>query len=236
MTTSFWLLLTAADDSDGRDKFLRFGDVAVRIAITAPQSPLCGRTSCGDSFASPAFNVAPASDVAYLISESFQTPAQFILTLSRSCLKIKIIYRSKFKVICGNNYVVTVVGVTIVYNTQCRRNLERENNNKRHCLHFLLPKQKHIRILNSLRSRRHNHALSYIGFTLFKNSFLIDVCYLTFECFQFHVVLRCALFFVVTIFIVSCCMRLYLMRSFDVHLIKSNLLTYNSETRERSSR
>jgi len=42
----------------------------------------------------------------------------------------------------------------------------------RHCLHALLTKQRHNKILNSLRSRGHNYVLLQIELTLFKNSFL----------------------------------------------------------------
>jgi len=42
----------------------------------------------------------------------------------------------------------------------------------RHCLHALLLKQRHNKILNSLRSRGHNYVLPQIELTLFINSFL----------------------------------------------------------------
>jgi len=52
--------------------------------------------------------------------------------------------------------------------------------NKRNCLYCLLPKQRNIKILNSLKSR----GLSHIECTLFKCGFLIDASFLTFNVFM----------------------------------------------------
>ena len=50
----------------------------------------------------------------------------------------------------------------------------------RHCLHSLLPKIRHSKALNSLRSRGHNYQLPQIEFNLLKNSFL-NWCFPTFK-------------------------------------------------------
>jgi len=55
------------------------------------------------------------------------------------------------------------------------KKLFRQKTSNRHCLHLLLPKLKHTKALNSLRSRGHNYQLPQIEFDLFKNSFL-DRC------------------------------------------------------------
>jgi len=51
----------------------------------------------------------------------------------------------------------------------------RKMSHVRHCLHVLLPKQRHNKILNYPRSRGHNYVLPQIELTVFKNSFL-NIC------------------------------------------------------------
>jgi len=51
------------------------------------------------------------------------------------------------------------------------KKLFRQMTSKGHCLHLLLPKLRHTKALNSLRSNGHNNQLPQIEFDLFKNSF-----------------------------------------------------------------
>ena len=52
------------------------------------------------------------------------------------------------------------------------KKLFRKTSDDRHCLHALVLKQRHNKILNSLRSRGHNYVLPQTELTLFKNSVL----------------------------------------------------------------
>jgi len=52
------------------------------------------------------------------------------------------------------------------------KKLFRQITSNRHCLHSLLPRLRHTKALNSLRSRGHNYQLPQIQSDLFKNTFL----------------------------------------------------------------
>jgi len=49
----------------------------------------------------------------------------------------------------------------------------RQMTSNRHCLHSFLPKLRHTKALNSLRSRGHNYQLPQLEYDLFKNFILI---------------------------------------------------------------
>ena len=78
--------------------------------------------------------------------------------------KVDSLFRKAF----GEDLVAKLLVLTLT----CSYQLFRKMSDVRHCLHALLPKQRHSKLLNSLRSRGHNYVLPQTESTLFKNSFL----------------------------------------------------------------
>jgi len=134
-----------------------------------------------------------------------------------------------FEKLFGVDFVAEPLVLTSSYRLQIKK-LFRKMSAVRHCLHALLPKRRHNKILNSLRGRGHNYVLPHTEVTLFKTVLLIDVFLLYLSvCWTAVIDIVCFVLFAVCLFFTVCCLCL---RAFVMLLMKGNLLQHNDRNNE----